>query len=91
MQELLLLFSCVNSIGCAETFGNYKFYNQSMVQNVEYEANKRLEQLPTSFKTYGLPAIALAAGGTGTITVHKNLVLSLSSSRSALVFTIPLN
>lgn len=91
MQELLLLFSCINSIGCSETFGNYKYYNRSYVQNVEYIANEQLNRAPETVKLYVLPAAAAFVGGTGSVTLHKGLVLSVSPQGASLVLSIPLN
>ncbi len=91
MLEFLLLYSCLENIACPQTFGNYKYYNKAIVQDVEANINGVYTQLPVIIREYTLPAAAVALNGTYNVSLSTELSASFSRSGTSLTLTIPLN
>lgn len=82
MQELIVLFACLNSHGCTGTLYAYEYYNPQIVAQVEQTANR--------FKTGYEPFAICAVGLTCTVSLTPEVKISTSKDSISLNWQITL-
>lgn len=86
LSEALVIFACIHSTGCQETSSQYFLEHPEVKQMVKKQENNIKELFgPYIIETLG-PALYVATGGTGTIKLHRNWSLQLSSESGILSF-----
>lgn len=86
LQEALVIFACINSTGCQETSGHYFNTHPEVRQIAKYPERIAKKYVgPYVVESIG-PLIYMAAGGTGTIRLHRNWSLQLSKETGTLSY-----
>jgi hypothetical protein len=49
MQEIIVLFACLNGNGCAASGSAYHYYNKELVQNIKVNGEKIVSPEVTTF------------------------------------------
>lgn len=81
MQELLVIFACLNSHGCSETSKTYYGYHPELHEFIAYSERRVKKYLsPTLLENVG-PFVFMAAGGTGNFKITENISLQINPSR----------
>jgi hypothetical protein len=70
MQELLVIFACLNSTGCSQTSNAYYHYHPEMRKMVEYNEQQLRNFVGPTVVEYSAPFLFVAAGGTGNFKIH---------------------
>jgi len=86
IAEGLVIFSCLNHAGCSETSSHYYSLHPEVREMVELN-EKRIKKYvgPMFIETAG-PLLFVAAGGTGTIRLHKYFSLQFDRQSGILSF-----
>lgn len=88
MEEILVIFACLKSVGCSETSKHYYSTHpeiQEVARNSERIAKKYVG--PMVIETVG-PVIMVVAGGTGTIRLNKYFSLQGNKNNATLSFNL---
>jgi hypothetical protein len=87
VEELLVIFACLNSTGCTETSGHY-YNTHPQVQEIVKKSEKMVKHYvgPRVIESVG-PVLMVAAGGSGTIRLNRNFSLQGNKNNVTLGFT----
>jgi hypothetical protein len=69
LHELLLMHACITGIGCNQTFEAYKFYNKDLAASINRAEFLADHYTPGFAKTFIMPGVALAMGGSAIVNV----------------------
>jgi hypothetical protein len=86
MEEILVIFACLNSTGCTETSGLY-FNTHPEVREIAHRGERLAKKYvgPFVIESVG-PFIMVAAGGSGTIRLNKYFSLQGNKNNATLGF-----
>lgn len=86
LDAALVIFACLNSTGCQETSARYLHAHPELKQFAKRKERQLKEVTgPFVFETIG-PVFFVAAGGTGTIKLHREWNLQVSNKSGMLFF-----
>lgn len=88
MEELLVVFACLNSSGCSETSNVYYQTHpevREMIQDKERSIKKYAG--PVMIETVG-PMIVVFSGGTGNLRLNHLLSLQFTKTNNKLIFNL---
>lgn len=90
LAEMLVIFSCANSMGCSQTSTVY-FATHPHIKEMVNRHGKKAEEVarefvgPATLHVVG-PVIYMAAGGTGTVRLTKTISLQLNVQRTVIMY-----
>ena len=87
LPELLVLFSCINQTGCAETANVYKKQNPSIVEVIDNVENKAEQALQPFLVQYWAPIALYTAGREGSVRLTSKVALNLNQKNTLLLYT----
>lgn len=81
MQEILLLFSCINGFECSKTYQTYSFYNKSTIEHAESTVRPVKEAVPVVISNYLVPIYSIYAGSAVNFRVSNEAIIGVSNER----------
>jgi hypothetical protein len=88
MQELILVFSCLNSLGCSESLNQYAYYNKEIVEQYETVYKTATKSIPTPIINYVLPMTATILGSKASFKLTKAVNMEISNENLAIKYNI---
>lgn len=77
MQEMLVIFACMNNHGCSETSSTYYHFHPELREVVEYSERKIRSYVNPFIMDNVAPFAFAAAGGTGSVKISANFRLEI--------------
>lgn len=71
MQEMLVIFACLNNYGCSETSSTYYHFHPELREVVEYNERKIRNYIGPKIMDNVAPFVFAAAGGTGSVKLSE--------------------
>lgn len=85
MSELLVLFACLNNVGCSETSSQYYVQHKELQEFVAKEERQIKEEAPI-LTQYVLPILGIGLGREASIRLSTRFYLTGQLTRQQLVF-----
>ena len=87
MEELLVIFACLNNTGCPEVSGHY-YNTHPHARDIFRNGERVVEEYagPVVLATIG-PAVVYSIGGSGNIHLYQNFSLQISKKNVILGYT----
>lgn len=87
VEELIVIFACLNNVGCTETSNQYFTVHPEVKTYIDREAKQAREYIgPKLVDTVG-PVLFVIGGGTGIIHVQEHINLQMTRDSGKLVFS----
>lgn len=86
MQEIILIFACLNKTGCEETYKAYYKYNPTLVEMVKNNEQKAEKLLKPYAIDQVLPFVMAATGQEVTFNINKNFTIKNYKNNTQLTF-----